>query len=258
MSKRQFIFSLFAFLVANACGMNSQTERINDIKKSKAYLYAEATMDSQEEALTVACNLLHEEVLQWASERAGKDIPSAKTLDLKVSADTITARRINKYRVFAYIKKNALLPFLSDTGVALCDSLDTDGAEEAEPCHQNEARRTQHDTLITDKVSQIINRKFFSIRNGTLDSIINAKTFFELRTILPSLKEKGVIADYGKYASTEHPELCYLIVYDAAGNIRAVLGKGEEERENLKSGKREPMSNYRGCGAIWFTLTIDN
>lgn len=71
------------------------------------------------------------------------------------------------------------------------------------------------------------------------------------------LKEKGDIIDYGKYATAQHPELCYLIVYDPAGNICALLGKGKEERQNLKTGQKDNIKNYRGCGAIWFTLRED-
>ena len=68
------------------------------------------------------------------------------------------------------------------------------------------------------------------------------------------LKEKGEIIDYGKYATAKQPELCYLIVYDPAGNIRALLDRGGDIRKNLKTGCDDSIRNYRGCGAIWFTL----
>ena len=77
---------------------------------------------------------------------------------------------------------------------------------------------------------------------------------FLLYSIIICIKEKGDIIDYGKYATAKQPELCYLIVYDPAGNICALLGKGEEERPNLKTGKKDTIRNYRGCGAIWFLL----
>ena len=72
------------------------------------------------------------------------------------------------------------------------------------------------------------------------------------------LKAEGKILDYGKYATAKAPELCYLIVYDPAGNIRALLGKGKDKRKNLKTGKDDNIGNYRGCGAIWFTLKEDS
>ena len=82
----------------------------------------------------------------------------------------------------------------------------------------------------------------------------SAKSFFELKQIMEPLKEKGDILDYGKYATAKNPEQCYLIVYDPAGNIKAILDKGEEVRKNLNTGKEDSIKNYRGCGAIWFTI----
>ena len=87
-----------------------------------------------------------------------------------------------------------------------------------------------------------------------IEQIKKAKNFFELKQIMEPLKEKGDILDYGKYASAEKPEDCYLVVYDPAGNIKALLGKGEDLRQNLKTGKDDSIKNYRGCGAIWFTI----
>ena len=68
------------------------------------------------------------------------------------------------------------------------------------------------------------------------------------------LKENGDIIEYGKYATAEKPEECFLIVYDTAGNIRALLGKGTDSRWNLLTNKNDSTANYRGCGAIWFIL----
>lgn len=68
------------------------------------------------------------------------------------------------------------------------------------------------------------------------------------------LKEKGEITGYGKYATAKDPAICYLVVYDPAGNLVAWLGKGESVRKNLKTGKNDSEKNYRGCGAIWFTI----
>ena len=90
--------------------------------------------------------------------------------------------------------------------------------------------------------------------NDALLRLKKAKNFFELKEIMQPLKDKGDIIDYGKYATAEHPELCYLIVYDPAGNICALLGKGKDVRKNLKTGNDDSIKNYRGCGAIWFTL----
>lgn len=91
-------------------------------------------------------------------------------------------------------------------------------------------------------------------KEGVIDQVKKAKTFFELKNIMEPLKQSGEIVDYGKYATMKDPEKCHLIIYDVAGNVLALLGKGNEERWNLTTDKNDNMSNYRGCGAIWFIL----
>ena len=91
-------------------------------------------------------------------------------------------------------------------------------------------------------------------KEGVIEQVKKAKTFFELKSIMEPLKQSGNIVDYGKYATMKDPEKCYLIVYDVAGNVLALLGKGNDERWNLTTDMNDNMSNYRGCGAIWFIL----
>ena len=91
-------------------------------------------------------------------------------------------------------------------------------------------------------------------KEGVIDQVKKAKTFFELKNIMEPLKQSGEIVDYGKYATMKDPEKCHLIIYDVAGNVLALLDKGNEERWNLTTDKNDNMSNYRGCGSIWFIL----
>ena len=110
------------------------------------------------------------------------------------------------------------------------------------------------DSLVNEKVLSILKNNFLGKKGGVIEQIKKAKNFFELKQIMEPLKQKGDIIDYGKYATAKNPEDCYLIVYDPAGNIKALLDKGEKERQNLKTGKKDSIKNYRGCGAIWFTI----
>ena len=101
-----------------------------------------------------------------------------------------------------------------------------------------------------DQVRQL----FQTGKGGAIEQIKKAKYFFELKGIMEPLKQSGEIIDYGKYATMKNPEECYLIVYDAAGNILALLDKGNDERRNLTTNNTDKLMNYRGYGAIWFIL----
>ena len=174
-------------------------------------------------------------------------------------------RRADMYRVFAYVKKVKLVPLFSDWNLVLLDSLDSeegklsglpDGSDLAETSKPKEESKDSlaKDSVVNKKVLAKLRNNFLGRKGGVLELIKKAKNFFELKQIMEPLKQKGEIVDYGKYATAKKPEECYLIVYDPAGNIKALLGKGEEVRQNLKTGKEDSIMNYHGCGAIWFTL----
>lgn len=223
--------------------IDEQLERINTIKKNKdVYLFGDATMATQEEATSLAYEKLQKEVLDWA-QRDNVKLSIKSVKDINQLVDTVMMRRAEMYRVFAYVEKSKLVPVPVETTEKKSSAVKKDS------------------TLVNDSVKQIIHQKFFGQdgkkKQRTSDALLRlkkAKNFFELKSIMQPLKEKGDIIDYGKFATAQHPELCYLIVYDPAGNICALLGKGEDVRPNLKTGRDDSIKNYRGCGAIWFTL----
>lgn len=231
---KRIICSILSFIVVMGVYAGDwRLEKINSIKKNSGYLYGEATVSTQEQATTLAYEELQREVYAWLQN------DSLSVRDINRLSDTVMVRIVNVYRVFAYVEKSKLKP---------APTLDS----------------TPDSTLFTDSVRQVIQKRFFGkegmMKQRQSDALLRlkkAKNFFELKEIMQPLKEKGDILDYGKYATVEHPELCYLIVYDPAGNICALLGKGKEVRQNLKTGKDDSINNYRGCGAIWFTLRED-
>lgn len=241
---------LCAVLAVHA--MDKQQEQVNEIKKSKEYLYGDATMPTQEEATSLAYELLQQEVLKWAADRVSRPFDHFSPKEINKKAEIVVLRRADMYRVFAYVKKNDLVPIFYDQGIMLFDSLDVGLLPEPQPEVKKTISKT--DSLVNDEVKQKIMQHFFAPKNDVLDKIKKAKTFFELKNILPLLKEEGSITAYGKYATAEKPEECFLIIYDIAGNIKALLGKGDKTRPNLNTGKEDSLQNYRGCGAIWFTM----
>ena len=309
------ILSLIAVL---AHAMDRQLERINAIKKDHAYLYGETTMPTPEEAASISYEMLQKEILNWATQEGSKKTGKVTLAEINQLIDTITTRRANMYRVFAYAEKGKLRLLFFDENKPVPPS------PSVKPKTNNKEKTTApKDTVITEKpakpvekqkaavskeglqnLTQHFNKKQPDADNPAkkqpeakspvpqkpdakgvekkkespeakeparqkpknpesvmklpnpqvLEKIKRARNFFELKDIMEPLKKQGDIIDYGKYATIQNPAECYLIVYDPAGNIKALLGKGEENRQNLKTGKADSISNYRGYGAIWFTI----
>jgi hypothetical protein len=229
--KRTLSIYVALLVVLLAVAMDSKLEDINAIKKSSEFLYAEATMPTPTGADSTARQMLHEEIIRWTTEQLQEPMDSLSALRLCEEADTMMTSRANMFRVFTFIRKNKVSPMFK---------LQAD-----EP------------SLLNDSTKKNLMRRFGNqkkIDNGTLQKVMKARNFFELKEIMEPLKEKGEILDYGKYATAKNPDVCYLIIYDPAGNIKAWLDKGKDPRRNLKTQKPDSISNYRGCGAIWFTI----
>ena len=253
--------------VALTASAIDKLNQVNDIKKNKEFLYSEATMPTQEEAASVAYEQIQQEVLNWAIERVSRPIDNVSPRDINNLVDTLVLRRADMFRVFAYVKKDKLVPMFYDKGIVQIDSLDTGLLDEVAKTLTDTIlvrdtikteivakTRGMHKTLVDSQLVKELNHHFFAPKNGVIRKISGARNFFELKHILPPLKADGSIVNYGKLATAEKLEECYLIVYDIAGNIKALLGKGEETRPNLKTGRDDNLANYRGCGAIWFTM----
>ncbi len=233
--KRLLIFFLILSAILMVSAMDRRLEDINAVKRDTTYLYAEATMKTQSDAAKVANELLQEEIIRWTAEQQ-HPMDSLTACQLSLQADTMVMRRAEMYRVFTYMKKDQILS----------------GPQKAEIAESVEPKDS---TLLTDSARQILFRRFLPPRDhGVLKKILRAKNFFELKDIMEPLKKSGEITAYGKYATIQNPQDCYLIIYDPAGNICALLDKGGDPRKNLKTGKKETVQSYRGCGAIWFTL----
>lgn len=276
MKRLSFIILLLStMLMANALDIRQQN--INRIKKSKAFLYSDVTMKTQEDAVSHAYEQIQVGIMNWASERSKKKISNISVTELNKIVDTIMVRRAEMYRVVAYVRKSKVAATFKDWQINLVKELDTDpNQEQEEPKEQldtiemtqgpeivdsiaiapNDTILIQEkkDSLVSKKVLNLLKNNYLGRKGGVIEQIKKAKNFFELKQIMEPLKQKGEIIDYGKFATAKNPEDCYLIVYDPAGNIKAFLGKGEKVRWNLKTGKEDSIKNYRGCGAIWFTI----
>lgn len=279
--KRYINILLLLCLVLTAHALDKRQTKINSIKKSKSYLYSDVTMKSHDEAVSQAFAQLQQEILSWATDRASrKNGNKVSPKDINKLIDTVMVRRADMYRVFAYVSKVRLVPLFSDWNLVLTDDLDVDDVTEPDNKSEEEIVQevpelsqpeTPHedanseskqdgqakDVIANDEIRKLLKNNFLSRKGGVIEQLKKARNFFELKPIMEPLKRKGDIIDYGKYATAMKPEECYLIVYDPAGNIKALLGKGKDTRPNLKTGKDDTIKNYRGCGAIWFTLNED-
>lgn len=84
--------------------------------------------------------------------------------------------------------------------------------------------------------------------------MISMVSFYEIEPYIKQLKAADRIYGYGKYSTMPEEGICHLFIYNREGEIVTVLYKTRQNTYNLKTREKDAISNYKNCGAIWFTL----
>lgn len=237
---------------------DSLVDSINDIKRNSAFVYGEATEENRQHADSFARTDLLLNIQEWVFKNTEQVVDEEFDNRISRHVKTISMRRADKIRVFVYLQKYDVMPLLADMGIHFSDTTAVDVLK----IPQKERVDTEKLLATSKKLSEIFAQSAEKpqTRNGVLNKILKAKDFFELRTILKTLIDQKAITSYGKGKTNKQPENCYWVIYDRAGNIKAVLGKGKDKRKNLKTNRDENLSKYegKGFGAIWFQIAENN
>ena len=285
--KRRLLW-LIAFsliIVSTIKGQGSDKSRINEVKKDTSYLYGEATLQTKHDAIRLACDLLKNEVKKWSEEN---NIHYNEFPDVILSqlADTIAMNRSNKTRAFVYVKKSALpsafgkkpigekkietaqtqIPNNTSSPIIIATQSEQPESTSSAIIVATQPQPSESAIVVATQPQQPDNSRvqLFAEEtpmmssystNTVIEKIKAVDSFYDLKSVMLPLHEQGAIKSYGKYSTMQNPVDCYLVIYDSNGYIKALLGKGTEQRLNLKTLQPDSEKNYPGCGAIWFQLS---
>ena len=247
MRKIRFIITIILGLFASQAWADGVVDSINHIKRDTTYLYGEATMPTLKSADSLARKELALKVREWMYQQTDQT-DSTEIDDSRLSPyiSVLTNRRADMIRGFTYVRKADLRQLLNTKDTV-------QGTITAKPIEDTDS------IMVTDSIVKVVNISKFRKplkRDDVLKQILKAKNFFELRDTMKTLIKQGAVSNYGKRETCKQPEACYWIVYDRAGNIKAILGKGQSIRKNFKTGRVDSLTNYQGKGyaGIWFQI----
>ena len=208
-------------LSAVSQSVEEQKRKINTIKKSNSYIYAEATLDNDQEALDLAQELLYQRINEYiATKKKFRDAKKTVVINQNYASEKIKLPRGNMYRAFMYVKKSDIIP--------------------------TENAVVGHVEVKEDKQSTV---EFIQDNEDVMKIICDLKTLDDMRSELARLKQEDKIASYAKYSELASPENFILIIYDKQGLVKAVLSEGKQ-RINLNTNQPDNISNYKGTGAV--------
>ncbi len=204
--------------------VEEQKKKINAVKKIDAYIYAEATLENEQDAFDLAQELLYQRVNEYAAQKKKfKDAKEAVIMNQNYATEQIRLPRGNMYRAFLFVKKTDIIP--TENAVVGRRKAESSQGESSFEVIQNNSRE------------------------ATLNAILSLKTLSETRTKLAQLKQEGRVISYAGYKDLANPENFILIIYDKQGEVKAVLSEGKQ-RTNLKTKVPDEIKNYKGTGAV--------
>lgn len=214
--------SVLVSLVLSIPALTAQTivpgtiENINAIKiQQDSYIFAEYTGKTESEALDNVKSLLEDQIIYWASMTAGKDTPK---LD---NAQIIVIQRGPYFRAFAFVAK--------EKTSSLVETVSAEASAEGPVMGE----------AVPEPPSGV----------GPMSGI---RHFDQIKPFIDGLEEKGLLIDYGKFATLPENGNCFLFIYDRSGSIVARLKRENKDIRNVDTRGLESLSDYPGCGAIWF------
>jgi hypothetical protein len=235
------IIGLIACLLLIGLSLKAQDDKkskINSIKKSDKYIYAEATQATLEEAYVLAEEILYSNINEWVEQN--KKMKGAQNIILRNTSDEwnkMDLPRGNMYRAFVYVAKTDIIS--AENVVVLEKIIDDIPVVAGDEIFSEE-------TVSEETVSVI--------PVDILTEILNIHLFEDIEPCLVKLKKEDKITDYNKYASVKDVKNYCMIIYNREGRIEALLSAEKDERMNLQTNKIDNLSNYKGCGAICFKI----
>jgi hypothetical protein len=248
MDKRLILLGLLFLASHYLIAQEDATQAINDIKRhSDIYLYSESTSQSWEEALDNAKYLLGVEIETWVKTL---DTPPADgyVAETEKHIYHLQSMRGDRYRAFVYVKKADISACenASQLVVVPIKEQQTNVQEVTTPSPEPVVA-APHEVRQTENIPAYTPTEF----EKEMMSITDAN---DIGTFIKRLKSEGKIINHGKYKDMPIDINCYLFVYNREMEIPAYLHKQGNNYTNLKTGRQDHVTNYKGCGAMWFQL----
>ncbi len=240
MNRRYYITAL---LLTVAIALFAQTteeqkKKINSVKKSSAYLYAEITTNNQQTALDLAEDMLNQEINKYVAEQ--KKLRNAPNIVLKNRQqfmESITLPRGNMFRAFKYVKKSDIIP---------ADNVEV---RSNTPVVDEEGKTTTVTTTVATTEVPATVPAASEKRTKAINQLLGIRKFSEINSTLPKMKMEGMVSETAKLKEVSDRSQWILLIYNREGNVEAVLSEGPN-RINLRTNLPDSEKNYPGRGAI--------
>lgn len=245
----------------------SPSKQINHIKRDNAYLYAEATMDSAEEAMEVARELLMQQVQAYAgTQRRLNDANDVLVKNVNAKCESLSMMRGTMHRVFVYVKKNDIEGVSNVTTINQSTKTATEVVEQpvppvVAPAKPVETAKTepvetaepeQEAITVVGSLSDVVNLPEWQLQ--AITDLMGCSDINAVRAKLNRMKAEFKIKKFGTPDKCPSASEAYWIVFDDFGGVNTILGPGTTDRLNFRELEESSLDQFKGKTAIWFNF----
>ena len=288
--KKRVTLLLLAALTTLMTGAQSISKQINDIKRSDAYLSAEATLETTEKAYALAQELLSKQIEEYAaSQKSLKKAPNVIVKDVAGKAEQLQMNRGQMVRVFLYVKKSDIIAANNTQVLVKSDSplpspprgegVDTPAITTTQTTVPTTAKPIAETPIATTPVAATpasaeptASKSDHSLPSGragegaagvgvpswqqsVINELMGCATATEVQQKLNRLRATMKVKRYGAPDTCRKPADAFWIIIDANAQVKTILGPADNgQRMNFRTGDYDALSAYTGMGSIWFTL----
>ena len=229
-------------------------QQINAIKMDMdTYLFAESTTESWESALENAKFLLNIEIENFIKSLGLKDSVVGFVARASNKMMQLQSMRGSRYRAFIYVKKSEIVPYLAGEEVM---NVPTDAHSQITPfdpvkaaAEQAAAEQARLDSIkAAEEAARLEAAKLTDLERDMLAVTAGA----DIGAFVKRLSKTNAIQAYGTFKDMPENTDCLLFVYNRDKEIVAYLRKTGNTYFNLQTKQTDSITNYKGCGAIWF------
>ena len=253
-------------IVCNFAMAQSTSQEINAIKRDTSFIYAESTMSSEDEARTVATELLVKQAMEYASVMNMHD-KTESTLKKTIAShiQSMSMMRGELHRVFVYVSKSAIDGDGSSTIAPPATRVTIDSEmitkEHEPPVSQPEAEPILTQTTTTkvvDSPQMEVQRDMTADmpiwKREAILALLQCDGLAALQGRLARLKAEHKVKRYGTPANCPAREKAFWIILDDSGKVVTILGPGEDERYDYNTNRPSSLNEYKGYNAVWFNF----
>lgn len=263
------LFFVTLLLNVSVLAQVPMTKQINQIKRDDNYLYAEATMADADEALTVAQELLMQQVQEYIqSQPELSKADNVLVKDIGSNSESLSMMRGTMYRMFVYVDKRSIEVVNNAVTIKKVNEVQPVGEKELAPPQKVEpeiANETPAKELSSEHEASVEETVEASTPNAptmnlpqwqvnTIASLANCSNINEALSKLKRLKAEYKIKNYGTPQQCRSISDSYWIVFGNDGSVTELLGPGVGNRVGFKTNTQATLDSYKGMDAIWFNF----